>query len=62
MGLVRHFIQMLRGEPHEFTVFGEEGKKTLEVAEAAYISAETHSEIKLPIEARPWEDRLYLKK
>lgn len=62
MGLVRNFIQMLRSEPHEFTTFGEDAKKTIEVAEAAYISAETHNEIMLPIEARPWEERLYLRK
>jgi len=61
-GLAENYVKMLMGERHDFSSFGEDTIKTVQLAEAAYISNETRSEIKLPIPQTPWEDRVYLNK
>ncbi|NUQ00094.1 MAG: Gfo/Idh/MocA family oxidoreductase [Armatimonadetes bacterium] len=49
------WVGLLRGEPCEVLTSGRECRGTVEVAEAAYRSAETRRTVTLPIEPRPWQ-------
>jgi predicted dehydrogenase len=51
---IAEWVKMLRGEPSEVLTSGREVRGTVEVAEAAYISAETGRTVTLPIKPTPW--------
>lgn len=50
--LVREWLKLLRGEPSLVTTFGSDSIKTVEVAQAAYMSREQQRFISLPISER----------
>lgn len=61
-GLIEAYIRHLLGEETEFSSFGSDSLRTVEVAEAAYISENQGRTVQLPLpEYVPWEDRIYLK-
>ncbi len=49
------WVKMLRGEESNVMTSGGEVRGTVEVAEAAYIAAETGRTVTLPIEPTPWK-------
>jgi len=51
---VSEWIKLVRGEEAEVTTSGRDVRGTVEVAEAAYRSAETRRHVSLPIEAVEW--------
>lgn len=51
---IGEWVKMLRGEDSAILTSGREVRGTVEVAEAAYRSAETGQAVTLPIEPRPW--------
>jgi predicted dehydrogenase len=51
---IAEWVNMLRGEPSAVITSGREVRGTVEVAEAAYISAETGQTVTLPITPTPW--------
>ncbi|MHB0998680.1 MAG: Gfo/Idh/MocA family oxidoreductase [Armatimonadota bacterium] len=53
---IEEWIHMLRGEPSEIVTDGRSVRGTVEVAEAAALSAVNKCEVKLPVEPKPWED------
>ncbi len=54
VGCIAEWVKMLCGEPNEVRTKGRDCRMTVEVAEAAYRSAETGAHVALPIEPRPW--------
>jgi predicted dehydrogenase len=55
VGCVREWLKLLRGEPSQISTSGRDVRGTVEVAEAACMSAESGREVALPIVPRPWE-------
>ena len=53
---IREWVDSLIGRPAHITTSGRDVRGTVEVAEAAYRSADTGATVSLPIEPRPWED------
>ncbi len=51
---IAEWVKSLRGEPAKILTSGRAVRGTVEVAEAAYLSAETGRTVSLPIEPRPW--------
>ncbi len=49
------WMKMLCGEPFELSTTGEDSRMTVELAEAAYRSAESGRFVKLPIRPRKWK-------
>ena len=56
---IEEFVKAACGEPAQVLTYGADTIKTVEIAEAAYISAATDKTVTLPIEATPWEQRIY---
>ena len=52
---IGEWVKMLCGEEADIITSGREVRGTVEVAEAAYLSAETGQAVTLPIEPRPWK-------
>jgi predicted dehydrogenase len=50
------WLRMLRGEPADVTTTGRDSRKTVEVAEAAYLAVERDATVSLPIKPQPWKD------
>ena len=57
---IEEFVKEARGEKATILTPGTDTIKTVEVAEAAYISEATGQFVKLPIKPTPWNDRIYL--
>ena len=53
---IREWIRHLLGQPADIRTSGRDVRGTVEVAEAAYRSAETGRAVSLPIEPVPWTD------
>jgi len=56
---IEEFVKAARGEEARVLTFGDDAVKTVEAAEAAYISAATDATVKLPIAPVPWDKRIY---
>ena len=56
---IEEFVKAARGEPAEILTPGDDTIKTVEVAEAAYLSAVEERTITLPVPQTPWEERKY---
>ncbi len=51
---IREWVKSLRGEPSDILTPGTDSRKTVEVAEAAYLSEMEERTVKLPILRKPW--------
>ena len=56
---IEEFIKAARGESAEILTDGSDTIKTVEVAEAAYISNFQKSIVELPVVRVPWDERIY---
>jgi len=56
---IEEFVKKICGEPAEILTPGYDSLKTVEVAEAAYLSEATGRTVELPIKPVPWEERKY---
>jgi predicted dehydrogenase len=54
MNCISQWLRMLRGEESKVLTYGTDVIKTVEVAEAAYLSEKTGKVINLPITPAPW--------
>ena len=52
---ISEWLNMLLGRDHIITTTGQDARKTVEVAEAAYLSEQTGRTVTLPIKPRPWK-------
>jgi len=53
---VVEWLKMLCGEPSTISSTGRDVRRTVEVAEAAQMSADTGRTVALPVEPKPWQD------
>ena len=53
---ILEWVKSLRGEQAHIVTDGRDCRRTVEVAEAAYIAEKTGRTVTLPIEANPWDD------
>lgn len=61
-GMLEAFLNYVLGEPSDFSSFGTDSIKTVEIAEAAYIADAEKRRVDLPLkESTPWEERVYLR-
>jgi predicted dehydrogenase len=58
---IEEFVKNARGEKADILTPGYDSLKTVEVAEAAYISEAQQKTVRLPITPVKWEDRVYMK-
>ena len=52
---IEEWVKLVRGEPAQVLTSGRDVRGTVEVAEAACLSAETGQRVNLPVAPRPWE-------
>jgi len=53
---IAEWVKLVCGEPTNITTSGRAVRGTVEVAEAAYLAAETGHTVQLPIEPKPWKE------
>jgi len=53
---IGEWLRMLRGVASRVTTTGSDARKTVEIAEAAAVSAESGRAVKLPIKPQPWKN------
>ena len=58
---VEEFVKNARGEDANILTPGRDAIKTVEFAEAAYLSEALGETVRLPIQPVKWEDRIYMK-